>query len=1813
MATPATFVSYTETGNVLNANPGTTGYSTANVAVLVGDLVIVWSGVEGSVNGLPTLSFTGGLTGTVTTHQSDSTGSYAACGIASAIVTAAGNLQGKAVYAINSSSNGNVGVWVYRNHGGVGATAKAHQAASSAPSLTFTVAANSAVAAITTDWTAQAGSRTYRQVNSANPTERGHFGNSTNWHYDAYDYADTGAGGSITLGESAPTGQTPNTLAVEVLASPAASKVPVSIGTYGNASGTSNNSFNTTGAVPAGGRLIVPVEWASDTTATTPVVYSGQLRFVRDYRTTATEGSVKYGIDYWSAYCPNGLPSGTTIHIDFLPVAPYGLNVGAMYAMGLARGQAIDTAANVFRPSATSTWTAGPITTGNANDLLLCTAFSDHATVLNSSTPLAGSFTELQDFWTGGTDWAMVNSYREVSSTGTYTPTGTWLFSPSFADFTAIVAYKADPGIEALDSSTSEYGDGTYGKGEYGMRWESDPAVTTGWTGSVARRYLHMSNSPGANQSWTPATSALRHSAITLHGATAQPTDHNAIKTASATTDVGFYVDLGYADNGTGLQTVFTSAECRIQGWLAYDMGAEFANPFGGDSVMVDLGAPGVAEGAVKRIKQKFADAITAGSSQAFDFVFLDDVNIQFNDMVNANKVPDSYASVADYSARAVVPTLRYIAQAMWNDGVKFVIPNLGDWVNLADQDTAYGVARSGFNEQSTNGVPRVARSSGQLTQMYNNIRDAASKGNRIFLMTPLIDQNDSQTALYGWAYANIVGEPGTTYHAVAGPNGWYGYDSPQLTEHGYDLGAPLEGPQISGGLYSRRFTNYTVYANVSGSSVTIPADSSTLTALTGRFDSVSVVEAGAATIPGLSSISFLSSVEKRVAATIAAVATDTAGNQVQRQGAATIAAISTVTAPSSKEARAAATIAATATVTAAGDRTATGSATIAAASTVTAPTSIEHNAAATIAAASTVTAPTSIEHYGQSSAAGVSTVTAGGFVERDAASTIAGVSTVTTSSSVIKSGVATIAGQSTVTVGANADHYASSIIGAQSTVTAAGSTVSAGGSATIAAAFTMAAGSSVEHNAQATSGGASTTNIVASVEHNAQFSAAATTTFTAGNQVERRAAGTIAGVTTMASDSFVEDRASATIAAVSTLTTPSSVERRGLTSNAATSAISFAGTVIPAGGGGSGAIYYDTIIASGPVSFLQCDDAGGSVYDEGTGAFTGWSASLLSTSEVSLIDDGVRSWGFGVNNYISSYDFLGGGSFVNEYTIEAWYLFEANPDTASFPGDMGLFDMGSFDSGRLTITQDIGFGFEWIFQSNTESVNFGVPIGMDPFDGLPHYVAMTYSANIGQVTLYIDGNFQNNGFVSSPAWESFNGNSWCMANFGSWYIQGKADELAVYDYALDSTTVAAHYAAGIAATGGNANGAATIPGQSADLATAMVIHNATATIAGVSTVVAGSSVEKRVAATINAASTVTSTAMKDAAASLNAAGQSTVTAGAFVEDQAAATIAGTSTVTAGGYAEKNASATINAISTVTSAGVTDDNATATIAGSSTVTAPSSVERRGSMTANGQSTVTASAPTSGQQLGAATINAVSAATASSSAEHNASATIAGVSTVVAGAYAERLSSLTIAATSDGTITGRVEHNASSTMTAGSIVTATGQGGAGGSATIAGISTVVATGDKSSNASATSVATGTVVSGSSVEHRASLVIAAQSGATSTGSMTIGASVVISGQSSVAANAEGEGVFGYTIIRSWSTVKATTGQTRTSVSRPTARSSVMADAMTVNTQAHLKAVGAVTANGTVLSAASRQPRRVFPGRSGIKGSHVQGRVK
>lgn len=111
--------------------------------------------------------------------------------------------------------------FVFRNHGGYGASSKTN-VSGAAPSLGLTTTQdNSAIVVISADWVPVDGaSRTWLTVNSLTPTngngmERTYHSNANYTAYAAY-YSDAGTTGSKTVGLSAPGGQKYSIAAIEV-------------------------------------------------------------------------------------------------------------------------------------------------------------------------------------------------------------------------------------------------------------------------------------------------------------------------------------------------------------------------------------------------------------------------------------------------------------------------------------------------------------------------------------------------------------------------------------------------------------------------------------------------------------------------------------------------------------------------------------------------------------------------------------------------------------------------------------------------------------------------------------------------------------------------------------------------------------------------------------------------------------------------------------------------------------------------------------------------------------------------------------------------------------------------------------------------------------------------------------------------------------------------------------------------------------------------------------------------------------------------------------------------------------------------------------------------------------------------------------------------------------------------------------------------------------------------------------------------------------------------------------------------------------
>lgn len=112
--------------------------------------------------------------------------------------------------------------FVFRNHGGYGASSKTN-VSGAAPSLSLTTTQdNSAIVVVNGDWNAIDGaSRTWRTVNSITPTagnnlERTYFHDSSRYTAYAAYYNDAGTAGSKTIGLSAPGSQKYSIAAIEV-------------------------------------------------------------------------------------------------------------------------------------------------------------------------------------------------------------------------------------------------------------------------------------------------------------------------------------------------------------------------------------------------------------------------------------------------------------------------------------------------------------------------------------------------------------------------------------------------------------------------------------------------------------------------------------------------------------------------------------------------------------------------------------------------------------------------------------------------------------------------------------------------------------------------------------------------------------------------------------------------------------------------------------------------------------------------------------------------------------------------------------------------------------------------------------------------------------------------------------------------------------------------------------------------------------------------------------------------------------------------------------------------------------------------------------------------------------------------------------------------------------------------------------------------------------------------------------------------------------------------------------------------------------
>lgn len=212
------FISETETVWNSTTTPKTTATIAANnLDILVAFEIIADNAATGSISD-------NGNAGTLTWTQKQVINVGSNCWVsvwtASATATTTTGLTVSFARTASAQFCGG-GVYVFRNSaGGIGNTAQNH--ATGQPSVSLTTASNnSMVVCVSADWAAVNSSRTWRTVNSITPSsgngfEKTFFNQASQYTVYSSYYNNTGTAGANTYGLSAPTGQTYQTIAVEI-------------------------------------------------------------------------------------------------------------------------------------------------------------------------------------------------------------------------------------------------------------------------------------------------------------------------------------------------------------------------------------------------------------------------------------------------------------------------------------------------------------------------------------------------------------------------------------------------------------------------------------------------------------------------------------------------------------------------------------------------------------------------------------------------------------------------------------------------------------------------------------------------------------------------------------------------------------------------------------------------------------------------------------------------------------------------------------------------------------------------------------------------------------------------------------------------------------------------------------------------------------------------------------------------------------------------------------------------------------------------------------------------------------------------------------------------------------------------------------------------------------------------------------------------------------------------------------------------------------------------------------------------------------
>lgn len=215
---------------------------------------------------------------------------------------------------------------------------------------------------------------------------------------------------------------------------------------------------------------------------------------------------------------------------------------------------------------------------------------------------------------------------------------------------------------------------------------------------------------------------------------------------------------------------------------------------------------------------------------------------------------------------------------------------------------------------------------------------------------------------------------------------------------------------------------------------------------------------------------------------------------------------------------------------------------------------------------------------------------------------------------------------------------------------------------------------------------------------------------------------------------------------------------------------------------------YRDTILTDTPVDYYEMETSTGT--DSGSGSRT----LTLSGVTTGVAGRVVNGWSFnGTSNYASMASWP---SLSTAYTFEGWVKA---PSAQGMTGDYHTLirrdgtDIVLLRVRGSNITGNVNPGQAEAYVAGT-TLTSGTSFRVD--DGNWHHIALTVSGTAA--TLYVDGVSRATATTSKSTYSMGTGAAYIGAASGtSEFFKGAMDEVAVYNTALSSTRIAAHYTAG--------------------------------------------------------------------------------------------------------------------------------------------------------------------------------------------------------------------------------------------------------------------------------------------------------------------------------------------------------------------------------------------------------------------------------